>query len=258
MGGNKKKRMGRWLVFCLCLVAAGIFLFWAYGRPQPSKTVFPHRPGAHQGASIGFSSPQLAQDLAVAELRQTIAQKESALATAHAELRQEPVLERKEMLLEQIKRNERVLDALKKRLREERRQRHVPGPKVNSGARAKQQIEDAQAILKAVFPEQEIPIKNGAAALRVAKRRERKESLRWLEGQPVAFFGEGIHTGPIGSLDVGDDWLLYIRFKPTLDFRPSSVSWAACVVGVLRTIDVDKKVISIEAKPKDWKLVDES
>ena len=89
----------------------------------------------------------------------------------------------------------------------------------------------------------------------LVERGAEPEALRPFIGREVVFVGGGAPPGGNADLMVGDVRLAVV-IKPAWDVRPQAVTWEACVLGVVRHIDGEKKVITIEARPEDWRVGD--
>jgi hypothetical protein len=76
-----------------------------------------------------------------------------------------------------------------------------------------------------------------------------------LIGSRVLFDGNSWDAprGTNADLNLGGGLLLCVELEPQHDVRPHGGLWRAEVVGVLRSIDFEKRVIHVKARPEDWK-----
>ena len=51
----------------------------------------------------------------------------------------------------------------------------------------------------------------------------------------------------------GPKVVLHIKMEPNRDVRPHATMWTAEVLGTVTAIDFDKHVISLTARPDDWR-----
>jgi hypothetical protein len=85
---------------------------------------------------------------------------------------------------------------------------------------------------------------------------ESRTKVGALIGSPVVFIGEGNHLRKdIWSDIVTDDHIeILVDIVPFQAVRPGPCAqWGVEVKGKLESVDFEKRVIRVEAKPEDWK-----
>jgi hypothetical protein len=113
-----------------------------------------------------------------------------------------------------------------------------------------------QVVLSRTFRGHSKAIENGTRLLQLLSADGGPDDLQAYVGRQVAFLGGGAPPGGTADLLIGDDVRLEVTIKPLQDVCPMAVMWEACVLGTVRRIVREKKVISIEAKPEDWVVVE--
>ena len=85
-------------------------------------------------------------------------------------------------------------------------------------------------------------------------------NVQALVGSLVAFAGNGGQdtganltvTTNTTDVPIQRDVLVDVEIKPSADVRPHANGWRAVVMGTLKSVDFKKRIIYIQAKPKDW------
>jgi hypothetical protein len=93
---------------------------------------------------------------------------------------------------------------------------------------------------------------NGQAVLAALKSGgvQGKKVIQALIGSRVLL--DGSERG--NSLDLGDSLFLEVEgSSPPREGRPHARNWADEIVGVLKSVDFEKHVIHIRARPEEWK-----
>ncbi|MGD0410894.1 MAG: hypothetical protein ABSC18_04265 [Verrucomicrobiota bacterium] len=94
---------------------------------------------------------------------------------------------------------------------------------------------------------------NGQTLYTALKSRdpESKKQIQALIDSRVLFDG----WAGLGNADLhlGDDISLEVEVSPPREVRPHARNWEAETVGVLKSVDIEKRVIRIEIRPEDWK-----
>jgi hypothetical protein len=106
------------------------------------------------------------------------------------------------------------------------------------------------------FPRHGEALRTAEQLLALVENRAGPEALGPFIGREVVFVGGCAPPGGNADLMVADGVRLAVVIKPAQDVRPQSVTWEACVLGIVRHIDREKKVITIEARPEDWRVAD--
>ena len=85
-----------------------------------------------------------------------------------------------------------------------------------------------------------------------AKGKERVESLI---GSRVLFRGNNSEAphGTNADLNLGNGVLLIVELNPHLNIRLPGRMWVAEVVGVLKSVDFEHRIVHIKALPEEWK-----
>jgi|SRR5271170_7895389 len=79
-----------------------------------------------------------------------------------------------------------------------------------------------------------------------------KANVKALVGSLVVFVGGGtVRQG--ANLTVSSNILIEVEILPPRDVRPHAAGWNAEVLGILKSVDFEKRTIYIRAKPEDWK-----
>ena len=95
------------------------------------------------------------------------------------------------------------------------------------------------------------------AAVRSADAQS-KMSVRALIGSQVVFYGyppDGrVYEGTIADLMISSNVVLEVEIRPFRDVSPHAIAWDAKVLGTLKSIDFEKRVIRIRARPEDWRV----
>jgi hypothetical protein len=101
-------------------------------------------------------------------------------------------------------------------------------------------------------------IHNGQVALSAIQSNGQPghHAVESLIGSPVAFFGGAAPPGGNANLIVSNDVTVDVELRPYRDVRPQAVSWDAWVVGRLKSVDFQKRIIYIRAHPDDWLVRD--
>jgi hypothetical protein len=99
-------------------------------------------------------------------------------------------------------------------------------------------------------------IANGSNVLSAVYSSDKQSRARVqaLIGSQVAFYGGTAPPGANANLIVGTNIVLDVEIRPFRDVRPHSVCWGADVMGTLKSVDFEKRVIHIRAKPEDWRV----
>jgi hypothetical protein len=104
-------------------------------------------------------------------------------------------------------------------------------------------------------------IQNGRTVLSwVTGTSKSADSAMWMIGHQAAFSGITA-TGADADLILdngfsganGPKVVLHIKMEPNRDVRPHATMWTAEVLGTVTAIDFDKHVISLTARPDDWR-----
>ena len=101
-------------------------------------------------------------------------------------------------------------------------------------------------------------IANGSIVLAAVRSgdTQSKASVQALIGSQVVFVGGAAPPGGNANLMVASNVVLEVEIRPARDVRPHSVAWSAEVLGTLKSVDFEKRVIHIRAKPEDWRVRD--
>jgi hypothetical protein len=85
-----------------------------------------------------------------------------------------------------------------------------------------------------------------------------KASIQALIGSQVVFYGYPpnwrVYTGSRADLMVSSNIFLDVEIRPWRDVGPGAVNWDAKVLGTLKSVDFETRVIHIRAKPEDWRV----
>jgi hypothetical protein len=103
------------------------------------------------------------------------------------------------------------------------------------------------------FPQRADARRAGEQLLAILESSADSDALPSFIGRDVVFAGGGAGNA---DLIVGDGVRLEVIITPARDVRPQSVSWEACVLGIVRRVDRSRKVITIEARPDEWRVGD--
>lgn len=109
-----------------------------------------------------------------------------------------------------------------------------------------------------VFFTNKTAIANGSTILAAVRSgdTQSKVSVQALIGSQIVFVGGAAPPGGNANLMVASNVVLEIEIRPARDVRPHSVAWSAEVLGTLQSVDFEKRVIHIRAKPEDWRVRD--
>jgi len=101
-------------------------------------------------------------------------------------------------------------------------------------------------------------IANGSTVLAAVRSgdTQSKASVQALIGSQVVFVGGAAPPGGTANLIVASNVVLEVEIRPVQDVRPHSATWSAEVLGTLNSVDFEKRVIHIRAKPEDWRVRD--
>ena len=101
-------------------------------------------------------------------------------------------------------------------------------------------------------------ISNGSTVLSAVRSRDTqsKASIQALIGSQVVFVGGAAPPGGNANLIVASNVVLEVEIRPLRDVRPRAVAWSAEVLGTLKSVDFEKRVIHIRARPEDWRVRD--
>ena len=105
-----------------------------------------------------------------------------------------------------------------------------------------------------VFRDHPEALENADRVLEILRSQEtdRNEQLKPLIGTYVAFTGGGGAPGKFANLYLDNHILLDVQLSPPIDPRPQAVIWEAQVLGKLKAVSFEEKIIFIEANVKDW------
>ena len=81
-----------------------------------------------------------------------------------------------------------------------------------------------------------------------------RTNIQALLGSQVVFVGSIAPPGGSANLMVWSNIVLEVEIRPARDVRPHAVVWSAEVLGILKSVDFEKRVIHIRAKPEDWRV----
>jgi len=81
-----------------------------------------------------------------------------------------------------------------------------------------------------------------------------KTNVQALIGSQVVFAGGAAPPGGSANLMVSSNVVLEVEISPSRGVRPRAISWDAEVLGTLKSVDFEKRVIKIRAKPEDWRV----
>jgi hypothetical protein len=109
-----------------------------------------------------------------------------------------------------------------------------------------------------VFFTNKTAIVNGSTVLAAVRSgaTQSKASIQVLIGSQVVFVGGAAPPGGNANLMVASNVVLEVEIRPVRDVRPHSVAWSAEVLGTLKSVDFERRVIHIRAKPEDWRVRD--
>jgi len=112
----------------------------------------------------------------------------------------------------------------------------------------------AQDFLSPIYFTNHSAISNGRSVLTamISEDAQRKTNVQALIGSQVVFVGGTAPPGGSANLMVWTNVLLEVQIRPARDVRPHSVVWTSEVLGTLESVDFQKRVIHIQAKPEDW------
>ena len=107
-----------------------------------------------------------------------------------------------------------------------------------------------------VFFTNKTAIANGSTVLAAVRSgdTQSKASIQALIGSQVIFVGGAAPPGGNANLMVASNVVLEVEIRPARDVRPHAVVWSAEVLGTLKSVDFEKRVIHIRAKPEDWRV----
>ena len=99
-------------------------------------------------------------------------------------------------------------------------------------------------------------VANGSTVLSAVRSgdTQSKASVQALIGSQVVFVGGAAPPGGNANLMVASNIVLEVEIRPARDVRPHAVVWSAEVIGTLKSVDFEKRVIHIRAKPEDWRV----
>jgi hypothetical protein len=111
---------------------------------------------------------------------------------------------------------------------------------------------------KPFFFTNQIAIANGQIVLSAIHSgvSQSQTNIQALIGSPVVFIGSAAPPGGNANLMVSSNVVLEVEIRPARDVRPHSVFWDAEVFGTLKSVDFEKRVIHIQARPEDWRARD--
>ena len=81
-----------------------------------------------------------------------------------------------------------------------------------------------------------------------------RTNVQALIGSQVVFVGGVAPPGGNANLMLSTNVLPVVDMQPQRDVRPHSVAWSAEVLGTLKNVDFEKRVIHIRAKPENWRV----
>jgi len=81
-----------------------------------------------------------------------------------------------------------------------------------------------------------------------------KNNIRAMYGSQVVFAGDGPRPEGRADLVLLSNVVLEVEISPGQLGKQNCFSWSAEVLGTLKSVDFDKRVIRIVAKPEDWRL----
>ncbi|HEV2318732.1 MAG TPA: hypothetical protein VGV18_03215 [Verrucomicrobiae bacterium] len=86
-----------------------------------------------------------------------------------------------------------------------------------------------------------------------------RAEVQTLIGSQVAYCGYAALAAQAGghpaSLMLSSNVVLNVDIQPLKDVRPQAATWCAEVMGTLKRVDFQKRIIYIQAKPEDWRLM---
>jgi hypothetical protein len=106
---------------------------------------------------------------------------------------------------------------------------------------------------KPYFFTNQIAVSNGQAVVSAVCSGSSQTNTQALTGSPVVFIGGAAPPGGNANLTVWSNVVVEVEIRPARDVRPHSVYWEAEVLGTLKSVDFQKRVIHIWAKPDDWR-----
>ena len=108
---------------------------------------------------------------------------------------------------------------------------------------------------KPFFFTNQVAFTNGQSVLSAVRSgdAQSKTNVLALIGSPIVFIGSAAPPGGNANLMVWSNVVVEVEIRPARDVRPHSVFWTAEVSGTLKSIDFEKRVIRIRAKPEDWR-----
>jgi hypothetical protein len=106
---------------------------------------------------------------------------------------------------------------------------------------------------KPYFFTNQVAVSNGQAVVSAVCSGGSQTNILALIGSPVVFIGGEAPPGGDANLTVWSNVVVEVEIRPARDVQPHSVYWEAEVLGTLKSVDFQKRVIHIWAKPDDWK-----
>ena len=106
---------------------------------------------------------------------------------------------------------------------------------------------------KPYFFTNQIAVSNGQAVVSAVCSGSSQTNIQALIGSPVVFIGGAAPPGGNANLTVWSNVVVEVEISPARDVRPHSVYWEAEVLGSLKSVDFQKRIIHIRAKPDDWR-----
>ncbi|HEV2329747.1 MAG TPA: hypothetical protein VGY56_13275 [Verrucomicrobiae bacterium] len=86
-----------------------------------------------------------------------------------------------------------------------------------------------------------------------------RAEVQTLIGSQVAYGGYAALAAEAGghpaSLMLSGNVVLNVDIQPPKDVRPQAATWYAQVMGTLKRVDFQKRIIYIQAKPENWRLM---
>lgn len=80
-----------------------------------------------------------------------------------------------------------------------------------------------------------------------------KARIESLIGSRVLFDGDNSKVPSTNAdLNLGKGVILRVELNPQRDILPKGPMWRAEVVGILRSVDFERRVIHITARPEEW------
>jgi hypothetical protein len=105
------------------------------------------------------------------------------------------------------------------------------------------------------FPGKMSEIHNGVRLINIVETNKDNKRAKTFLGKVIAVKGSVKLPGGNADLIVGNGIHLKVIIIPYKEVRPMATLWEVCVIGIVDEINLERKQITIKAKPSDWQVV---